>query len=115
MNSVATSGTATLTAGFYKSQQDINTDWLWTSHLLEVRGGGQDVLIRDGDLIDLSKPGIEHFITLIRDTTEGLLALPDVPPLIVAGNPDFRVDPGGGGVACDHPTPRWSSPTENNP
>lgn len=25
---------------------------------LEVRGGGQDVLIRDGDLIDLSKPGI---------------------------------------------------------
>lgn len=44
---------------------------------LEVRGGGQDVLIRDGDLIDLSKPGIERFITLIRDTTEGLLALPE--------------------------------------
>lgn len=44
---------------------------------LEVRGGGQDVLIRDGDLIDLGKPGIERFITLIRDTTEGLLALPD--------------------------------------
>lgn len=44
---------------------------------LEVRGGGQDLLIRDGDLIDLSKPGIERFITLIRDTTEGLLALPE--------------------------------------
>ena len=44
---------------------------------LEVRGGGQDILIRDGDLIDLGKPGIERFITLIRDTTEGLLALPE--------------------------------------
>ncbi len=44
---------------------------------LEVRGGGQDVLIRDSDLIDLSKPGIERFITLIRDTTEGLTALPE--------------------------------------
>lgn len=44
---------------------------------LEVRGGGQDILIRDSDLIDLSKPGIERFITLIRDTTEGLMALPE--------------------------------------
>lgn len=44
---------------------------------LEVRGGGQDVLIRDTDLIDLSRPGIERFITLIRDTTEGLMALPE--------------------------------------
>ncbi|WP_134601760.1 multiubiquitin domain-containing protein, partial [Pseudomonas aeruginosa] len=44
---------------------------------LEVRGGGQDILIRDGDLIDLGKPGIERFITLIRDTTEGLLTLPE--------------------------------------
>lgn len=44
---------------------------------LEVRGGGQDVLVRDGDLIDLGKPGIERFITLIRDTTEGLVALPE--------------------------------------
>lgn len=39
------SGTATLTAGFYKSRQDINTDWLWTSHLLEVRGGGNAGLV----------------------------------------------------------------------
>lgn len=38
-------GTATLTGGFYKSRQDINTDWLWTSHLLEVRGGGDAALI----------------------------------------------------------------------
>lgn len=44
---------------------------------LEVRGGGQDVLIRDTDLIDLSKPGTERFITVIRDTTEGLMALPE--------------------------------------
>ena len=44
---------------------------------LEVRGGGQDLLIRDADLIDLGKPGIERFITLIRDTTEGLMALPE--------------------------------------
>ena len=44
---------------------------------LEVRGGGQDLLIRDADLIDLSKPGIERFITLIRDTTEGLAPLPE--------------------------------------
>ena len=44
---------------------------------LEVRGGGQDVLVRDSDLIDLGKAGIERFITLIRDTTEGLVALPE--------------------------------------
>jgi hypothetical protein len=44
---------------------------------LEVRGGGHDVLIRDTDLIDLGKPGIERFITLIRDTTEGLATLPE--------------------------------------
>ncbi len=43
----------------------------------EVRGGGQDILIRDTDWINLGKPGIERFITLIRDTTEGLLALPE--------------------------------------
>ena len=44
---------------------------------LEVRGGGQDILIRDTDLVDLSKPGIERFITVIRDTTEGLAGLPE--------------------------------------
>ena len=35
-----------------------------------------DILIRDGDLIDLGKPGIERFITLIRDTTEGCSRCP---------------------------------------
>ncbi len=38
-------GTLNATAGLYKSSQDINTDWLWTSHLLEVRGGGNAALI----------------------------------------------------------------------
>lgn len=42
---------------------------------LEVRGG-QDREIQDQDIIDLSKPGIERFITVIRETTEGLTALP---------------------------------------
>ena len=32
--------------------------------------------ISDTDIIDLSKPGIERFITVIRETTEGLTALP---------------------------------------
>ena len=32
--------TLTATAGFYKSRQTIDTDWLWTAHLLEVRGDG---------------------------------------------------------------------------
>lgn len=38
-------GTLNATVGFYKSSQDINTDWLWTAHLLEVRGGGDGALI----------------------------------------------------------------------
>ncbi len=38
-----------ITVGFYKSRQDIATEWLWTSHLLEVRGGGDAALI---DVID---------------------------------------------------------------
>jgi outer membrane receptor protein involved in Fe transport len=38
-------GTLNATVGLYKSTQDINTDWLWTSHLLEVRGGGDAALI----------------------------------------------------------------------
>ena len=44
-------GSLNATAGLYKSTQDINTDWLWTSHLLEVRGGG------DAALIDAFGPG----------------------------------------------------------
>ncbi len=38
-------GTAIATAGFYKSRQVIDTDWLWTAQLLEVRGGGEAALI----------------------------------------------------------------------
>ncbi len=45
------SSSLSLTGGFYKSFQDINTEWLWTSHLLEVRGDGEAGLIDavDGD------------------------------------------------------------------
>lgn len=42
---------------------------------LEVRGG-QDREIADADMIDLSKPGIERFITVIPETTEGRVMLP---------------------------------------
>lgn len=42
---------------------------------LEVRGG-HDRPIADLDLVDLSGKGIERFITVIRETTEGLVALP---------------------------------------
>lgn len=38
-------GEGAITFGFYKSRQDIETEWLWTSHLLEVRGGGNGALI----------------------------------------------------------------------
>lgn len=38
-------GRATLTGGFYASRQTIDTDWLWGSYLLEVRGGGRAALV----------------------------------------------------------------------
>jgi hypothetical protein len=44
---------------------------------LEVRGG-HDRPIADTDLVDLSGKGIERFITVIRETTEGLVALPSI-------------------------------------
>jgi len=48
-------GTANFTTGFYMSRQDVNTDWLWTSHVQTVEGDGNAVLvdIRDanGDLV----------------------------------------------------------------
>lgn len=44
---------------------------------LEVRGG-QDREVNDTDIVDLSKPGIERFITVIKETTEGLAALPSM-------------------------------------
>ncbi|MDP3495280.1 MAG: multiubiquitin domain-containing protein [Hyphomonadaceae bacterium] len=37
----------------------------------EIRGG-EDLLVRNADLVDLSKPGVEKFFTAIAQTTEGL-------------------------------------------
>jgi hypothetical protein len=37
---------------------------------LEVRGG-HDLEIGIGDVVDLSKPGVERFITVVKETTEG--------------------------------------------
>lgn len=42
-------GRLTATAGFYKSRQTIDTDWLWTAELMEVTGGGNAALL---DLTD---------------------------------------------------------------
>ncbi|MFM7348481.1 MAG: TonB-dependent receptor domain-containing protein, partial [Erythrobacter sp.] len=39
------SGTANFTTGFYLSRQTIDTDWLWTSHVQTVEGGGRAVLV----------------------------------------------------------------------
>ncbi|USI72448.1 TonB-dependent siderophore receptor [Sphingomonas morindae] len=38
-------GALDVTLGFYKSRQTINTDWLWTSTLLAVQGGGRAALV----------------------------------------------------------------------
>ncbi|MEH3041155.1 MAG: TonB-dependent receptor [Sphingomonas paucimobilis] len=38
-------GDLTTTAGFYKSRQTIDSDWLWTSTLLDVRGDGRAALV----------------------------------------------------------------------
>lgn len=42
-------GELTTTAGFYKSRQTIDTDWLWTSTLMDVRGDGRAALV---DVVD---------------------------------------------------------------
>jgi len=42
---------------------------------LEVRGGGEDQLVSNEDLIDLSRPGVERFFTGLRETTEGRTAI----------------------------------------
>ncbi|MCJ2007050.1 multiubiquitin domain-containing protein [Methylobacterium sp. J-092] len=44
--------------------------------------GGDDLLIRDTDLVDLTRPGVERFFTAVSQTTEGLSAL--LPPRDVA-------------------------------
>lgn len=38
-------GKLSFTAGFYKSQQTIDTEWLWTSLLSDVVGGGKAALV----------------------------------------------------------------------
>ena len=38
-------GTLSFTGGFYASRQDIDTDWLWTSHVQTVEGNGNAVLV----------------------------------------------------------------------
>lgn len=40
---------ATLTAGFYASNQKVDTDWLWTSHLQTTEGDGNAVLLNVRD------------------------------------------------------------------
>jgi len=52
---------------------------------LEVRGG-QDVKVLDGGLVRLDGAGIERFITVIKDTTEGLSALPPADAAYLADN-----------------------------
>lgn len=42
-------GSASFTSGFYLSRQDVDTDWLWTSHVQTVQGDGQSVLV---DIVD---------------------------------------------------------------
>ncbi len=39
------SGKLTTTVGFYKSRQTVDTDWLWTSILTDVRGEGEAALV----------------------------------------------------------------------
>jgi outer membrane receptor protein involved in Fe transport len=38
-------GSATFTAGMYYSHQEVDTDWLWTSHLQTTEGGGNAALL----------------------------------------------------------------------
>jgi outer membrane receptor protein involved in Fe transport len=38
-------GSLSVTAGFYKSRQYINTDWLWTSFVQDVAGNGNSALV----------------------------------------------------------------------
>ena len=38
-------GTLSFTGGFYASRQNVDTDWLWTSHVQTVEGDGNAVLV----------------------------------------------------------------------
>ena len=44
-------GALTFTGGFYASRQNVDTDWLWTSHVQTVEGDGNAVLV---DIVDAS-------------------------------------------------------------
>ena len=47
-----------------------------THDMYQEMRGADDLLIRNTDLVDLSKPGVEKFFSAIAATTEGLEALP---------------------------------------
>ena len=42
-------GALSFTGGFYASRQNVDTDWLWTSHVQTVEGDGNSVLV---DIVD---------------------------------------------------------------
>ena len=42
-------GLLSFTGGFYASRQNVDTDWLWTSHVQTVEGDGNSVLV---DIVD---------------------------------------------------------------
>ncbi len=56
-------GLATFTSGFYLSRQDVDTDWLWTSHVQTVQGDGQAVLVDvvDADGNTITQNGVVGF------------------------------------------------------
>lgn len=53
-------GKLTTTAGFYKSRQTIDADWLWTSIVSDVRGNGEAALVnvRSGNGTTVTQDGI---------------------------------------------------------
>ncbi len=52
-------GEITFTAGYYKSSQDINMDWLWNSYLMEVKGDNAALLnVADADGLLYSDNGL---------------------------------------------------------
>jgi len=58
----------------------------------EVRGGGHDIKIEDTDIIDFDETGVERFITVIDETTEGEALLPSHDSLYLnAHNMSFEV------------------------
>ncbi|QZD96208.1 TonB-dependent receptor [Qipengyuania gelatinilytica] len=42
-------GALSFTGGFYASRQNVDTDWLWTSHVQTIEGDGNSVLV---DIVD---------------------------------------------------------------